>query len=121
MLGKYTWLDEYFLNKKGATKDYKVEWEATRYLVGGKMFCMVGDNGKGMQIITLKCEPDFGHLLRKQYSDIYPGHYMNKEHWNSIDISGDVPDDVVRQMADSSYNLVFGGLTKKLQKEILEQ
>lgn len=41
---KYEWLEKYSLSKKGAVKDYKEEWEATRYLVGGKMFALLGEN-----------------------------------------------------------------------------
>jgi len=53
-----------------------------------------------------------------QFDDIRPGYYMNKLHWNSVDANGDVPDDVLRQMADESYRLVLGGLSKRAQREI---
>lgn len=45
---------------------------------------------------------------------------MNKEHWNSLYLEGDVPDEVLKDMLDKSYNLVLASLSKKLQKEILE-
>ncbi len=38
---KYPWLDEYCLSKKGAEKEYKPEWDATRYMIRGKMFAML--------------------------------------------------------------------------------
>jgi hypothetical protein len=34
---KYTWLDEYCLSKKGVVKEYKLEWDATRYMIKDKM------------------------------------------------------------------------------------
>ena len=37
---KYSWIDEYLLSKPGVEKDYKPEWEATRYMIRGKMFAM---------------------------------------------------------------------------------
>ena len=43
---------------------------------------------------------------------------MNKEHWNSLYLEGDVPDDVLRDMADESHRLLFSSLSKKLQKEL---
>jgi predicted DNA-binding protein (MmcQ/YjbR family) len=46
---------------------------------------------------------------------------MNKVHWNSVYLHGDVPDDVLKQMIDMSYELVLNSLSKKLQKELLEQ
>ena len=115
---KYEWLDEYCLSKKGASKDFKVEWDATRYFVGGKMFAMQGGDKAKKAIITLKCEPPFGIALREQYEHIIPGYYMNKDHWNSVYLDGDVPDEVLKQMIDMSHGLVLKGLTKKAQAEI---
>ncbi|NLK71131.1 MAG: MmcQ/YjbR family DNA-binding protein [Clostridiales bacterium] len=110
---KYEWLDEYCTSKKGVVKDFKVEWQVVRYMLNGKMFAMQGGDKYGKQIITLKLEPLFGELLRKQYKDIIPGYYMNKVHWNSVYLAGEVPDDVLRDMIDESYLLVFKSLSKK--------
>lgn len=117
---KYEWLNEYCLSKKGTIKDFKVEWDATRYLIGGKMFAMQGGDKYNKAIITLKCDPLFTRSLREQYQHIVPGYYMNKEHWNSLYLDGDVPDDVLKQMIDMSYELVLSNLSKKVQKEIIE-
>lgn len=116
---KYDWMDAYLLSKKGAVKDFKVEWDATRYMVGNKMFAMQGGDKEHKAIITLKCEPVFGQMLRSQYPHIVAGYYMNKEHWNSVYLEGEVPDEVLRQMIDESYTLILSSLTKKMQKEIL--
>ena len=118
---KVEWMDAYLLSKKGAIKDFKVEWDATRYMVGGKMFAMQGGDKEHKAIITLKCQPALGQLLRKTYPDIVAGYYMNKEHWNSVYLDGQVPEEVVKQMMDESYGLILDGLTKKVQKEIVEK
>lgn len=117
----YPWLDEYCLSKAGAEKDFKPEWEATRYMLRGKMFAMQGGDKYGKAIITLKLEPAFGELLRRQYEDIVPGYYMNKQHWNSLYLEGSVPDEVLRDMIDQSHQLLLQSLPKKVQKEIIEQ
>ena len=70
--------------------------------------------------ITLKLEPAQGEALRAQYEDIVPGYYMNKMHWNSIKPDGAVPDDLLKDMLDRSYELVLGGFSKKRQREILD-
>jgi predicted DNA-binding protein (MmcQ/YjbR family) len=117
-------LDAYLLAKAGATKDYKLEWGWFRYQVGGKLFaatCQPGPEHKGYdcrELLTLKCEPLLAEALREEYPDIIPGFYMDKSNWNSIFLDGDVPDDVLQGLCDRSYNLVFGKLTKKLQREI---
>ncbi|QNU66027.1 MmcQ/YjbR family DNA-binding protein [Ruminiclostridium herbifermentans] len=117
---KYLWLDEYLLSMKGATKDFKVEWGWTRYLIGNKMFAAICKDAKGERdIITIKLEPFEGEFLRSQHQDIIPGHYMNKEHWNSIYLDWNIPDEMMKDLTKKSYQLVLGGLSKKLQKEIL--
>jgi predicted DNA-binding protein (MmcQ/YjbR family) len=117
---RYSWLEEYCLSKKGATSDFKIEWDARRFILAGKMFAMQGGDKNSKPIITLKCEPEFGMMLREKYEHIVEGYYMNKVHWNSVYLDGDVPDDILKQMIDMSYNLIFNSLSKKVQKEILE-
>ncbi len=124
---KYSWLDEYLLSKPGAAKDYKAEWEWFRYQVGGKMFaatCRPGPQYKGYdnrELLQLKCEPMLAELLRNEYADIIPGFYMDKNNWNSIFLDGNVPEDVLRDLCDRSYSLVFAKLTKKAREEILSK
>lgn len=119
---KYPWLYEELSRKPGATRDFKEEWQWTRYQVGGKLFAAICKDGQGQDyLLTLKLDPAEGQFLREQYEDIIPGYYMNKEHWNSVRLDGEVPEDLVREMAEKSYRLVLGRLSKKKQKEILGQ
>lgn len=127
MDNNYPWLDEYLLSKPGAVKDFKVEWEWHRYLVGGKMFaatCLPDEKHKapyaGNELLTLKCEPEAGEFFRAQYpNDIAPGFYMDKRCWISIILSGDAPESVVRELCDGSYALVLSKLTKRERSQIL--
>lgn len=107
------WMDAYLLSKAGAVKDYKAEWGVDRYMVGGKMFAMWGTDKAGRPIITLKCPPELGQILRNNYQGITPGYYMNKEHWNSVYLEEDMPEEVVKQMMDESYGLIVSSLSKK--------
>lgn len=45
---------------------------------------------------------------------------MNKIHWNSVKVDGEVPDEFLKEMLDKSYNLVFSNFSKKKQNEILQ-
>jgi predicted DNA-binding protein (MmcQ/YjbR family) len=85
----------------------------------GKMFAMQGTDKSGKPIITLKIEPSYGVELRKEHKEIVPGYYMNKLHWNSVRLDGDVPDDLLREMIDESYQILLNSLPKKLQKDLL--
>ncbi len=118
---KYDWIDKYLLEKPGVKKDLQQDWNWIRYHVGGKMFAAIclDDNDKPYYI-TLKLEPLEGEFWRKQYEDIIPGYYMNKVHWNSVKADGKVPDDILRDLLNKAYGIVLGSLSKKKQKEILE-
>ena len=117
---RYQWINEYLLSMKGASSDFKEEWNWRRYLLGDKMFAAVCLNNQGeAQLITLKLEPLEGDFLRQQYEDVLPGYYMNKLHWNSVRADGNVPDDLLKDMLEKSYDLVLSKMTKKKQKELL--
>lgn len=116
---RYTWLDEYLMKKPGVTKNTE-NWNWIRYMIGGKMFLAVClDENDKPYYITLKLKPCDGDLLRQQFTDIVPGFYMNKIHWNSINPDGEVPDDLLKELADKSYDLVLAGFSRKRQAEIL--
>ena len=119
---KYEWIDEYLLKKPGVTKDLQPEWNWIRYHIGGKMFAAVClDDEDRPYYITLKLDPLEGELWRKQYEDIIPGYYMNKMHWNSVKADGDVPDQILMDLLEKAYRIVFESLSKKKQKEILKE
>lgn len=44
---------------------------------------------------------------------------MNKLHWNSIKVDGSVPDELLKDLLDKSYQLVLKGFSKKKQLQIL--
>lgn len=113
-----SWVDKFCLDMPFTTKDYQPVWDAYRYYVGGKMFMMRGKYKDNRPIITLKLEPEYGYLLREQYSDIIPGYYSNKEYWNSIFEDGNIPDDLLMDMLIKSYNLIYNSLTKKKRSEL---
>lgn len=118
---RYTWIDEYLLGKEGVTKDLQKDWNWIRYQISGKMFAAVCLNKDDKPYyITLKLEPSEGDFLRQQYEDIVPGYYMNKVNWNSVKPDGEVPDDLLKDLLDKSYQLVLSGFSKKKQREILE-
>ena len=112
---------EYCLSKKGVTEHFPFDEETLVFKVGGKMFALSSLNQweKATPSVNLKCNPEYAEELRAQYDDIKPGWHMSKIHWNTIEINRDVPDSLIKELIDHSYDLVFKSLTKKLQIEIL--
>jgi predicted DNA-binding protein (MmcQ/YjbR family) len=113
---------EYCLSKNGVTEHFPFDEETLVFKVGGKMFALssLTQWEKGIPSVNLKCNPEYAEELRAQYDDIKPGWHMSKIHWNTIEINRDVPDSLVKDLIDHSYELVFKSLTKKLQTEISE-
>lgn len=113
---------EYCLSKKGVTEHFPFDEDTLVFKVGGKMFALasLSEWEKGQPAANLKCDPERSEELRAEYDDIKPGFHMSKTHWNTIAINRDVPDSLIRELIDHSYELIFASLTKKLQAEILE-
>ena len=112
---------EYCLSKKGVTEHFPFDEETLVFKVGGKMFALSSLNQweKGNPSVNLKCNPDYAQELRAEYDDIKPGWHMSKIHWNTIEINCGVPDSLIKELIDHSYDLVFKSLTKKIQLEVL--
>ena len=113
---------EYCLSKNGVTEHFPFDEETLVFKVGGKMFALSSLNQweKATPSVNLKCNPEYAEELRAQYDDIKPGWHMSKIHWNTIGINRDVPDSLIKELIDHSYDLVFSNLTKKSQTEILK-
>jgi predicted DNA-binding protein (MmcQ/YjbR family) len=113
---------DYCLAKKGVTEHFPFDEDTLVFKVGGKMFALSSlvQWEKGEASINLKCDPDRALELRAQYEAIAPGYHMSKVHWNTVTVDGDVPEKMLRELIDHSYELIFKSLTKKLQAEIAE-
>ncbi len=68
--------------------------------------------------INLKCDPDRAVDLREQYGGIQPGYHMNKKHWNTVIMDGEIPGTLVRKMITDSYDLVVSALPLKFQEAL---
>lgn len=104
------------LAKPGVTEDTPFDANTLCFRVGGKIFSLL--DIEAFDYINLKCDPERAVELREQYDGITPGYHMNKKLWNSVSVSGNVPDKLILDLADHSYELIFASLPKKLQSEI---
>ena len=93
------------------THTYPFGPEHDVFKVAGKVFLMATE-APGEQIVTLKCEPPHGLALRQEFPTITPGYHMNKRHWNTVTVDGDLPDRLVRELIEDSYDLVVAGLPR---------
>ncbi len=56
--------------------------------------------------------------MRKQYEAIIPGYHTDKRHWNTLINDGSLPESLVYELIDHSYELVVKKLSKAKQKEL---
>ncbi len=110
---------EYCLSKKEVTEGTPFGPDVLVLKVGGKMFALTGIDR--FVSINLKCDPERAVELREQYTGILPGYHMNKQHWNTVMMDGSVPQKLVIELIDDSYDLVLKSLPKKDQLRILAQ
>lgn len=84
--------------------------------MGGKVFALLSLEEDPW--LNLKCDPERAVDLRERYEDITPGYHMNKKHWNTIKLEGSLPDNLVEELIEHSYQLIYQSLPKKLRDEI---
>jgi len=85
--------------------------------VGGKMFAIVGLEADPLKI-SLKADPEDAIIQRNMYEAVQPGYHLNKEHWNTVILDNSIPDKLLKQMIDESYQLVSKKLSRKVKLEI---
>ncbi|MFC3878774.1 MmcQ/YjbR family DNA-binding protein [Algoriphagus namhaensis] len=110
------YLRDYCLAKPGTSEDTPFDPTTICFRVGGKIFAIT--DLENFDFVNFKCDPDRAIELRERYEGITPGYHMNKKSWNSVSVLGNVPDKLILELVDHSYELIFFSLTKKLQAEI---
>lgn len=107
----------YCLGKKGVSEAFPFDEETLVFKVLGKIFLLAPLERVPSQV-NLKCDPLRALELRESYDGIViPGYHMNKKHWNTLYIE-QLPDKLVQELIDHSYNLVVAGLPKKQRKAL---
>lgn len=72
-----------------------------------KMFALIAEASDPIRI-SLKCDPQLAVLLRDKYESVMEGYHLNKKHWNTIVLSGQLSEQEVKDLILLSYNLVTG-------------
>lgn len=105
-------LRTYCLGLNGASETFPFSAEASVFKVGGKIFAIAALDDSPLRV-SLKCEPELAVQLREAHPAVGPGYHLNKRHWNTVTLDGSLPDRVVRDMIEDSYDLVVAGLPRR--------
>ena len=108
---------EYCLKKKAVEESFPFDETTLVFKVKAKMFALTSLEKNPS--INLKCDPEKAIELRERFPAVAPGYHMNKRLWNTVQIDGCIPDKVIKEWIDNSYQLVIEKLPKKLKEELL--
>lgn len=99
-------VEEYVLSMPNARLDYPFGKEVAVYKTADdKMFALIPEGADPVRI-SLKCDPQLATTLREKYESVLPGYHLNKKHWNTIILSGQLDWEEVKDLIRHSYNLV---------------
>ncbi len=109
-----TELRAYCLDFPAAVEDYPFDSspELCTFKVAGKIFAICRLSSAPPLELSLKCDPQIAPALRVTYPAIVAGYHLNKRHWNTVTLDGSVPDELVRELVQDSFDLVVDKLPK---------
>jgi predicted DNA-binding protein (MmcQ/YjbR family) len=94
----------------GAVEEFPFDPDLSVFKVAGKIFALTRLGGDPLAV-SLKCDPGLAQDLRATYPAITGGYHLNKRHWNTVVIDGSLPDRLIGDMVEDSYDLVVAGLS----------
>ncbi len=108
-------VEEYLLSFPNTRLDYPFGKDAAVYKVkmpsdsegDDKMYAIIAEGSDPLRI-RLKCDPQLSKLLREKYITVMEGYHLNKKHWNTIILSGEIEWPEIQGFIHHSYDLVTG-------------
>jgi len=98
-------VEDYILSMPNSRLDYPFGEKTAVYKTGDKMFAIIAEGTDPLRL-SLKCDPQLAELLRAKYETVLPGYRLNKKHWNTILLTGQLGWDEVKDLIRHSYELV---------------
>ena len=102
----------------GAYEDSPFGPETSVFKVEAKLFAISALASTPLKV-SLKCEPELAEELRASYRGaIAPGYHLNKRHWNTVICDGTLPDAMVREMVEDSYDLIVAAMPAAVRERL---
>ena len=98
-------VEDYVLSMPNAVREYPFGEDVAVYKVDDKMFALISEKHMPVRL-SLKCDPALSDVLREKYESVMPGYHLNKKHWNTIILTGQLSWEEVQGLIDHSYQLV---------------
>jgi predicted DNA-binding protein (MmcQ/YjbR family) len=110
-------LQKLCLGFPGASETFPFGPEHSVFKVEGKLFAISALERAPLSV-SLKCEPELAEQLRAAHAGIEPGYHLNKRHWNTVTLDGSVPDAMVRDMVEDSYDLIVAAMPRAVRERL---
>ena len=102
----------------GAYEDFPFGPEHSVFKVEKKLFAISALASLPLKV-SLKCEPELAEQLRASYPDaVAPGYHLNKRHWNTVTLNGTLPDSMVHDMVEDSYDLIVAAMPRATRAKL---
>jgi predicted DNA-binding protein (MmcQ/YjbR family) len=98
-------VEDYILSMPNAKLDYPFGKGVAVYKLGDKMFALIEEQSNPLRV-SLKCDPLLATTLRERYESVMPGYHLNKKHWNTLVLTGQLTWEEVQDLIRHSYELV---------------
>lgn len=106
------------ISKPAVTEEFPFGPETLVFKVAGKVFALTGLDEINFKV-NLKCDPEYAEELRESYEEVKPGYHMNKKHWNTVNFEGNLPEELLRELINHSYELVVKSLSKSKRENLI--
>ena len=110
-------LRDHCLGFPGSTETFPFGPETAVFKVADKMFALSRLRQSPLRV-SLKCEPLLAEQLREAHPAVLPGYHLNKKHWNTVIIDGSVPEEMIKDMVEDSYDLVVSQLSRARRRAL---
>jgi predicted DNA-binding protein (MmcQ/YjbR family) len=106
---------DYCIRKPGVSEEFPFDDVTLVFKVNGKMFVLVPLERE--LSLSLKCDPELAWQLRERFPAVQAAFHMSKTHWNTICVDGSIPDNLIYDWIDHSYDLVKEKASHKKTKK----
>lgn len=99
-------VETYILSMPGARLDYPFGEKVAVYRApNDKLFALIQEGSDPLRV-SLKCDPLLAQTLRERYESVMPGYHLNKKHWNTIVLTGQLGWEEIQDLIRHAYLLV---------------
>ena len=110
----------YCLRQKGVSETLPFGPDTLVFRVADKIYALLSLDEVECRV-NLKCDPERAINLRETYPDaIIPGYHMNKMHWNTVYTERGLPEKLIFELIEHSYDLVVNKMSKK-SRDLLDE